>query len=226
MSLMFVVGLTGGIGSGKSVVATAFVRLGGALVDTDILARRLTAPGGAALAPLSAAFGADILARDGSLNRAVMRARVFACPDERRRLEDILHPLIRREAQAEISAAVAPYVLLAIPLLVETGGRENYGLNRVLVVDCSEAWQVKRVMARSGLTEAEARAIMAAQASRTARLAVADDVLENNGSLAKLEPAVARLHHLYLKMAARKSAHERDFERPAGHSCWHGERDN
>jgi dephospho-CoA kinase len=201
--MMFVVGLTGGIGSGKSAVAAAFVRLGAGLVDTDHLARRLTTPGGAALPPLAALFGSGILAPDGSLDRAAMRRRVFADAHARKQLEGILHPLIRGEAKAEIAASVAPYVLLAIPLLVETGGRAAYDLDRVLVVDCPETLQISRVMARSGLTKEEAKAMLAAQASRAARLAAADEVIDNSGSLNCLEPAVARLHDRYLEMAAR-----------------------
>jgi dephospho-CoA kinase len=201
--MRFVVGLTGGIGSGKSTVAAAFVRLGGGLVDTDILARRLTASGGAALTPLVEAFGADILAPDGSLNRTAMRQRIFTDPAARRQLEGILHPLIRAEAKLEIAACSAPYALLAIPLLVETGGRAGYRLDRVLVVDCPESLQKARVMARSGLTADETQAMMAAQASRAMRLAAADDVIDNSGGLADMESAVASLHDRYMTMAAQ-----------------------
>ncbi|WP_303787146.1 dephospho-CoA kinase [Azovibrio restrictus] len=201
--MSFVVGLTGGIGSGKSTVAEAFVALGAGLVDTDVLARQLTSPGGAAMAALVDRFGAGIRAADGSLDRAAMRQRVFADPEARRALEAILHPLIRRQAEADIAALGAPYVLLAIPLLVETG-RESYCLDRVLVVDCPEALQRSRVMARNGLSAAEVEAIMAAQASRAARLAVADDVLDNSGRPGDLAGPVAQLHRRYLQLARVK----------------------
>jgi len=201
----FLVGLTGGIGSGKSTVAEAFVALGAGLVDTDALARQLTGAGGLALAPLQAVFGPDIVGPDGALDRGAMRQRVFADETARRQLEAILHPLIRAEAAARVAASAAPYVLLDVPLLVETGV-QAYGLDRVLVVDCPEPLQVERVMARSGLSAPEVQAVMAAQASRAARLAVADDVLDNSGSPDSLGPAVARLHQAYLQMAARKAA--------------------
>ena len=202
---MLRVGLTGGVGSGKSTVADAFVRLGGALVDTDALAHRLTAPQGAALPTLMAAFGADILAADGGLDRAAMRHKVFADPAVRRRLEKILHPMIRKAAEAEMDALLSdagvPYVLVAIPLLVETGGRSAYGLDRVLVVDCPEEAQAARVMARSGLNAAEVQAIIAAQASRAERLAEADDVIDNRGTRAEINSQVAQLHARYLHIA-------------------------
>ena len=203
--MSFLVGLTGGIGSGKSTVAEAFVALGAGLVDTDALARQLTGAGGLALAPLQAAFGPGIVGPDGALDRGAMRQRVFADETARRQLEAILHPLIRAEAAARVAVSAAPYVLLDVPLLVETGV-QAYGLDRVLVVDCPEPLQVERVMARSGLSAPEVQAVMAAQASRAARLAVADDVLDNSGSPDSLGPAVARLHQAYLQMAARKAA--------------------
>lgn len=205
---MLRVGLTGGVGSGKSTVADAFVRLGGALVDTDALAHRLTAPQGAALPTLMAAFGADILAADGGLDRAAMRHKVFADPAVRRRLEKILHPMIRKAAEAEMDALLSdagvPYVLVAIPLLVETGGRSAYGLDRVLVVDCPEEAQAARVMARSGLNAAEVQAIIAAQASRAERLAEADDVIDNRGTRAEINSQVAQLHARYLHIVRRE----------------------
>jgi len=200
---MLRVGLTGGIGSGKSTVADAFVRLGGALVDTDVLAHRLTALGGAALPALTAAFSTDILAVDGGLDRVTLRRRVFADPAARMHLEGILHPMIRAMAQTEIDIladAGAPYVLVAIPLLVETGGRLAYDLKRVLVVDCPEEVQVARVMACSGLGVAEVQAIIAAQASRAERLAEADDVIENCGTRAEVDSQVAQLHAQYLRI--------------------------
>jgi dephospho-CoA kinase len=201
----FKVGLTGGIGSGKSTVAQAFVELGAGLVDTDKIARRLTAPGGEAMPLLAAVFGADILADDGSLDRVRMRQKVFADQAARRRLEDILHPLIHARAQTEIEAARAPWLLVDIPLLVAVG-RKTYALDRVLVVDCPEALQIERVMARSGLAEAEVAAMMAAQSSRAERLAIADDVIDNSGSRAELSSRIAALHQRYLDMARCQAA--------------------
>ncbi len=200
---MYVVGLTGGIGSGKSTVADLFVARGAALVDTDAIAHELTGPDGSAMPALVAAFGQDILRSDGGLDRQAMRARVFAVPAEKARLEGILHPLIRSEADRRCRAASAPYVILAVPLLVESGGyRER--CDRILVVDCSEATQQARVIARSGLAAAEVRAIMAAQASRETRLAAADDVIDNEHGLAALLPQVDQLHRNYLQAALTK----------------------
>lgn len=199
----FKVGLTGGIGSGKSTVAQAFVALGAGLVDTDQIAHRLTAPDGKALPLLADAFGADILAADGSLNRAYMRQKVFADADARYRLENILHPLIRAQSFAEMEASNAPWLLIDIPLLVAVG-RESYALDRVLVVDCPESLQIERVMARSKLTAPEVAAMMTAQSSRAERLAIADDVLNNSGSRAELQPKIIALHQRYMKMAQRQ----------------------
>lgn len=198
----FVVGLTGGIGSGKSTVADAFVELGAALVDTDAIAHELTAPGGAAMPALIAAFGPAIADPSGALDRAAMRRLAFADPSARQRLEGILHPLIRQLSDARCRAASAPYVILAVPLLVESGSyRER--CRRILVVDCPESLQIERVMARNGISEAEVRAILAAQASREARLAIADDVLVNDGERTILYRAVAALHAEYLHLAGR-----------------------
>ncbi|GHU09998.1 dephospho-CoA kinase [Betaproteobacteria bacterium] len=206
------VGLTGGIGSGKSTVARAFVALGAGLVDTDKIAHRLTAIGGEALPLLTETFGAEILAADGSLNRALMRQKVFADTAARRRLENILHPLIRAHAFAEIAASRAPWWLIDIPLLAAVG-RESYALDRVLVVDCPEHLQIERVMARSGLAEAEVVAMMSAQSSRAKRLAIADDVIDNSGSLADLQRQIAALHPRYLKMASVQDASEQNIRK-------------
>ena len=200
----FIVGLTGGIGSGKSTAAEIFAKLGVAVVDTDAIAHELTAAGGAALAAIAAAFGSSMLLADGGLDRAVMRRLAFADPAAKGRLEAILHPMIRRVSESRCrSAAHAPYVLLVVPLLVESGAFRPI-VDRVLVVDCDETVQVSRVMARSALTEHEARAIMATQASRAQRLAAADEVLTNNASCASLSARIALLHPLYLDLAARK----------------------
>ncbi len=198
--MTFVVGLTGGIGSGKSAAAELFAALGAAVVDTDAIAHELTAPGGAAIAPIRAAFGDAVIGPDGALDRAAMRRLVFADAPAKARLEAILHPMIRAEAERRSAAAHSPYVVLVVPLLVESGGYRNR-VQRVAVVDCPEEVQVARVMARSGLSVQEARAIMAAQASRAERLAAADDVIDNGGEWAALRPQVERLHRLYLEIA-------------------------
>lgn len=201
--MSFVVALTGGIGSGKSTVADLFAARGAALVDSDAIAHELTAAGGAAMAPLAAAFGSSVVTPEGSLDRGVMRRLAFADAGLRGRLEAILHPLIRAESDRRCRAATAPYVILAIPLLVE-GGAYRDRVDRVLVVDCPEALQVARVVARSGLSRAEVERIMAAQASRADRLAAADDVIDNGGAPEALAPRVEALHRQYLAMAAAK----------------------
>lgn len=199
--MTWTVGLTGGIGSGKSAVADRFAAHGIAVVDTDAIAHELTAPGGGAMPAIRDAFGPDYVTTDGSLDRARMRSAVFGDPSLRKRLESILHPMIRAESDRRIAKASSPYAVLAIPLLVESGVDRNR-IHRVLVVDCAESIQVSRVMQRSGLAEDEARRIISAQASRVRRLAAADDVLDNSGSLAELEPKVESLHRHYLALAA------------------------
>lgn len=201
----YVVALTGGIGSGKSTVAELFAARGAALVDTDAIAHALTAPGGAALPALLAAFGANILDSAGALDRPAMRALVFADAGARARLEAILHPLIGKAAARQCRAASAPYVILAVPLLVEKNAYAGF-YQRVLVVDCSVETQRQRVMARSALDQAAVEAIIATQASRAARLARADDVINNDGAPAALPPQVDRLHALYLRQAAEFAA--------------------
>lgn len=202
---MYVVGLTGGIGSGKSTVAAGFAAHGVAIVDTDVIAHDLTAPGGAAMPALRQAFGDAVVAADGRLDRAAMRALVFADAGERQRLEAILHPAIRAESERRIAAAgAAPYVMLAVPLLVEAGVDYRARCDRILVVDCDEATQLARVVARSGLSEAEARAIIASQASRAARRAVADDILDNGGAPESLPAQIEWLHRRYLAAALSK----------------------
>ncbi|MBZ0132075.1 MAG: dephospho-CoA kinase [Rhodocyclaceae bacterium] len=200
-AVTFLVGLTGGIGSGKSAAADIFGELGATIVDTDAIAHELTAPGGAAIKPIRDAFGAEVIASNGALDRAAMRRRVFADVQAKARLEGILHPMIRAEADRRSAASRAPYVVLVVPLLVESGGYRSR-VQRVAVVDCPEEVQVARVMSRSGLTAEEARAIMAAQVERSQRLAAADDVIDNGGDLAALRPQVEALHRKYLEMAA------------------------
>jgi dephospho-CoA kinase len=198
---MFTVGLTGGIGSGKSTVADCFAALGVPVIDTDVIARELTAPGGTALDAIRAVFGATVMQADGTLDRAVLRRRVFADSAARHQLEAILHPRIRQGVAQKLATLTAPYALIVIPLLVETGDYRDV-LNRVLVVDCPEAVQIARVMARSGLAHGEIKAILAAQAGRAERLAVADDIIVNTVSLGALRAEVAALHQRYLALAA------------------------
>ena len=201
---MFVIGLTGGIGSGKSTAAGVFGDLGAAVVDTDEIARELTVPGGAAIPAIRERFGADFLTPDGALDRTRMRLLVFRDQAAKKKLEAILHPLIRAEAVARIAAAVQPYVVAVVPLLLETGAYREL-TDRVLVVDCPEEEQVRRAAQRSGLTDEDVRAIMAAQLPRAERLARADDVLENTGSIARLRAQVARLHAKYLELALQRA---------------------
>lgn len=196
---MFTVGLTGGIGSGKSTVADCFAARGVPIVDTDVLARELTASEGPALEAIRAAFGDSVMPADGNLDRAALRRRVFADVDARRQLEAILHPLIRHRVERARERLTAPYVLIVIPLLVETAGYRDM-LDRILVVDCSEDLQIARVMARSGLDRDEVEAILAAQACRADRLAVADDVIDNSGAPEDLDAQVASLHQRYQRL--------------------------
>lgn len=200
----YVVGLTGGIGSGKSTVADLFVERGAALVDTDAIAHQLTAADGAAMPALAAEFGPGIVAADGALDRAAMRRLAFADPTARARLEAILHPAIRRLALARCHAAQAPYVILAVPLLVESGAYREQ-CDRIVVVDCPENLQVERVMGRSGLSADAVQAIMAAQAGRAERLAAADDVVHNDGGREALAGQVDGLHADYLRRSAEKA---------------------
>ncbi len=200
MNRVFVVGVTGGIGSGKSTVARLFEQRGAGVVDTDDVAHDLTAPGGAAIAPIRARFGERYLDANGALDRAAMRALAFQDPGARRDLEAILHPMIRDASKRLIAALDTPYVLYVVPLLVETGGRQP-GMDRILVVDCPEAVQVERVVRRSGMAEDEVRAIMAAQASRAERLRHADDIIDNAGDEASLSAQVDALHAHYLSLA-------------------------
>jgi dephospho-CoA kinase len=198
----FVVGLTGGIGSGKSAAADEFARLGATLVDTDAIARELTERGGAALPHIKSLFGDAFVTSGGAMDRDAMRSRVFSDPAAKQALEGLLHPLIRAETERRTAAARGPYVVQVVPLLLESGDYRQR-VARVAVVDAPEELQVKRVMARSGLAEREVRGIMAHQASRAARLAAADDVIDNAGTLDALRKQVGALHAKYLKMASR-----------------------
>lgn len=202
--MTYCVGLTGGVGSGKSTVAELFAAHGADLVDTDAIAHALTAADGAAMAAIEAAFGRAVIAADGSLDRAAMRDRVFADADARRRLEQILHPLIRDEARRQVAASRAPYVILIVPLLVENLDAYRGDMARVVVVDCDEDQQIARTAHRPGISIAQARAILAAQSPRVARLAIADDIIDNRGELIELKARVAQLHQRYLAPPLRK----------------------
>ncbi len=197
------IGLTGGIASGKSTVAERFRELGVPVIDADEAARAVVAPGQPGLAHVVARFGNRILGPSGELDRRKLREIVFADAQSRRDLEAILHPLIRAEMARLAEAVSGPYLVMAIPLLVEGGSRA--GLDRTLVVDLDEQTQVARVMSRDSSSETEARAILAAQASRADRLAIADDILENSGSVDELRAAVDRLHERYQRIAANRA---------------------
>jgi dephospho-CoA kinase len=201
----FTVGLTGGIGCGKTTVADLFAARGASVIDTDQIAHSLTAPHGAAMPALLAEFGPDFATPEGALDRAKMRALVFADPGARARLEGILHPRIREATAAAALLATGPYVMFVVPLLIESGTwRERVA--RVLAIDCPEEVQVARVMARNGLPEAQVHAIMAAQVTRAERQAAADDIILNDDGLDALMPQVERLHAFYLAEAARFAA--------------------
>ena len=195
-----VIGLTGGIGSGKSAAADAFAKLGATVVDTDLIAHELTAPGGAAVAEIARQFGKAFIDATGAMDRKRMRALVFSDAEEKQRLEALLHPMIRAESLRRIEAAAGPYVVHVVPLLVESPDyRQRVG--RVLVVDCPEELQVARVRQRSMLPEGEIKRIIASQIQRERRLAAADDVIDNSGSIAALQQQVEKLHKKYLALA-------------------------
>lgn len=201
------IALTGGIGSGKSTLARMLVEQGAGLVDTDAIARELTAAGGAAIGALRAEFGDEAIGPDGALDRCAVRARVFADPRSRQRLEALLHPMIWQRAGqlAGALAATAAYLVFDVPLLTESATRAQ-DFDRVLVVDCPVALQVARVVRRGSLDRAEVEAIVAAQASREQRLALADDVVFNGESLEALAQRALRLHSLYASLASGRRA--------------------
>ena len=196
-----VIGLTGGIGSGKSTAAARFAALGVPVIDTDVIARELVAPGQPALARIVERFGAEMLDAGGALRREVLRARVFANAGARRDLEILLHPLIREESLRRIARLQAPYCIWVIPLLRETGARSD--LDRILLIDCPEAVQRQRVLERDGLDVASLEGILAAQASRGQRRAIADDIILNDGTPEALRQAVDEHHAAYLALAAK-----------------------
>src|ERR1700722_4584146 len=200
------IGLTGGIASGKSTVAQRFTELRVLVIDADVSARAVVAPGTPGLARVIERFGPGVLAQSGELDRRALRDLVFSNPGARRDLESILHPLIRADMERSADQAVGPYVVMAIPLLIEGGPSDR--VDRILVVDVDEVVQLRRVMERDGCTAEQARAILASQAARAARLAAADDVLLNTGTVSELRQAVDRLHERYLRLAEIQSSGE------------------
>lgn len=201
---MFVVGVTGGIGSGKTTVTDLFYQQGIDVVDADVIARGIMNPGSPALAAVTERFGAAALNSDGSLNRAWLRQRIFAHPEDKAWLNSLTHPLVREQILQQLQHAQSPYVMLSAPLLVEN--RLTQLCDRVLVVDVSEATQIARTTARDNNSSEQVQAIMAAQASREQRLAAADNIIDNNGGLELLPKQVEKLHELYLRLAANKQA--------------------
>lgn len=202
--MTFVVGLTGGIGSGKSAVSDRFAALGIKIVDADIASRVVVEPGQPALAKIAEHFGPELITPEGALDRTALRHKVFADDAEREWLQQLLHPLINAYIAEELASADSAYAMLAHPILIETG--QTRICDRVLVVDVPESVQVERTMARDNNSEEQVRNIMAAQASREDRLAAADDVIENDRDLAHLDAEVARLHEQYLAAAAAAKA--------------------
>ncbi len=197
----FVVALTGGVASGKSAVSRRFEALGIGVYDADIAAREVVAPHSAALAEIEFVFGADMLGPDGNLDRRAMRERVFADPAARRKLEKIIHPRIRAWLQRRVGMDRGPYCMLVIPLLAENWTQYQW-VDRVLMVDAPESLQIERLMRRDGVTDGHARQMLAAQATREQRLAIADDVIANDGEVSALDEKVAALHARYLALAA------------------------
>ena len=201
------IGLTGGIASGKSIVTQRFTELGVPVIDADVVARRVVQPGEPGLDQVTRHFGPGVLEASGKLNRRALRELIFKDPSSRQALDAILHPVIRAAMELEAADATGPYLVMAIPLLIESG-RSRQRVDRVLVVDVDEGQQLARVQARDGISAEQARAILVSQASREARLAAADDVLKNRGSVADLRQAVDELHKKYLHLGATPGAPE------------------
>ncbi|MBD9358261.1 dephospho-CoA kinase [Methylomonas albis] len=196
---MLKIGLTGGIGSGKSTVCRLFAEFGVPIVDADLIARQLVEPGKPALSMIAASFGLQMLNRDGSLNRAKLRDAVFADVDSKRELDGIMHPLVYAQIAADVSALTAEYCVIAVPLLLES--KNAYAMDRVLLVDCPVDAQIARVIARDKLTRQQVQAIIDSQMSRQERLSKADDVVENIASPEQLAEQVKRLHNSYILLA-------------------------
>ena len=198
------VGLTGGIGSGKSTVAELFACLGVHIIDTDLISHQLTQQGGAAIPLIRSEFGVEYIDASGALDRKHMRQRVFADIPAKLQLESILHPLILEQARSQAESVSAPYVMLVIPLLFESGAYQHW-LQRTLAVDCSEDTQIRRAVMRSGLDEAVVRAIMSQQLLRSQRILLADDIIQNEGDISALKLQVEQLHSRYLELAERSN---------------------
>jgi dephospho-CoA kinase len=200
--MSYVVGVTGGIGSGKSAVADLFAAHNVTVIDTDVIAHALTMVGGVAMPAIRAEFGDGVTSADGSLDRAAMRAMAFADLEARKRLEAILHPMIRRESERRIlaGAASSAYAILVVPLLIESGDYRKR-VDRIVVVDCAETTQIARVISRNGLARSEIERILAVQATRAERLAAADDVIDNDGAFDDLSLQIERLHLRYLELS-------------------------
>lgn len=199
------IGLTGGIASGKTAVANMFAEMGAAIIDTDLIARAIVQPGEPALEQLRQEFGDQIIQVSGDLDRAALRQIVFSDVEKRIKLEQILHPLIQQETIRQAEFATGDYQLIVVPLLVESPLRDF--VDRILVVDCAEATQVKRLISRDSESEAQARRILAAQASREERLAIADDIVRNDGSLAETRQQVENLHTIYRQLSQHGDSH-------------------
>ena len=198
---ILLIGLTGGIGSGKTAVSDLLAKLGAGIIDTDLIAHQITAPHGSAISLIEKQFGADFIATDGALNRDKMRSLVFATPEARKSLEAITRPLIRQESARQalnLCKQGSPYLVFVVPLLIESGFWMAL-IDRLVLVDCPEKTQIQRVMQRSNLPEEEIKRILAAQASREERLKYADMVIENQGSLKDLKVEVQNLHHKILQ---------------------------
>ncbi|MBX9445194.1 dephospho-CoA kinase [Dickeya chrysanthemi] len=198
--MTYIVALTGGIGSGKSTVAQGFATLGATIIDADVIARQVVAPGQPALATIVEHFGREILQPDGVLNRRVLRERIFSSQEDKRWLNALLHPLIQQETRRQLAAVATPYALWVVPLLVENQLQGK--AHRVLVVDVPLETQVQRTMDRDGVSRTQAEKILASQASREQRLACADDIIDNNSNPSLLAPRIAALHQHYLELAA------------------------
>lgn len=203
--MAFIVGLTGGIGSGKTSVADLFQNLGAEIIDTDVIAHQLTRANGSAIQPITAAFGNHFILGDGSLDRAAMRDFVFSNGRARHQLESILHPLIYQETKRQLLLLQSDYGILVVPLLVEIDDYRKL-VERILVIDCPESLQISRTMQRSKLQEHAVRKIMATQCSRSERLAIADDVIVNDSTIQNLELAVQKLHQKYQLLADQSSS--------------------
>ncbi|MDK9603865.1 dephospho-CoA kinase [Lelliottia wanjuensis] len=203
----YIVALTGGIGSGKSTVADAFSRLGIAIIDADIIARQVVEPHTPGLHAIAAYFGQSVINADGTLNRRLLREHIFSQPAEKAWLNALLHPMIHQETQRQIAGSTSPYVLWVVPLLVEN--QLQHKADRILVIDVSPETQLQRTMLRDNVSREHAEQILAAQATREARLAVADDVIDNDGAPDRIASDVARLHAQYLTYAAQAVAQEK-----------------